>query len=174
MAPEHADQDKADLDSIARAFGLVVINWGNAEQSLDMLTALLWQSFPTRTYSRKIPMMLAPKLAFARKSFAEVETLKPFQQQAESLFAEFDRLSNLRHDLIHGAVASLAPIDGHFVLLKFDIHDGFHHVREVRIPVVAYPQLTRDLVNLGRNAHHMADTVFELVKKVDARSENEP
>lgn len=173
MAPGHADQDKTDLDSIARAFGLVVINWGNAEQSLDMLIALLWQSFPTRAYSRKIPMMLAPKLTFARKSFAEVEALKPFQQQAGSLFAEFDRLSNLRHDLIHGAVASLAPIDGHFVLMKFEIHDGFHHVREVRIPIAAYPQLTRDLVNLGRNAHHMADTIFELVKKIDARGENE-
>jgi hypothetical protein len=70
-----------------------------------MLIALLWQSFPTRTYSRKIPMMLAPKLAFARKSFAEVHALK---QQAELLFAEFDRLGNLRQDLIRGAVASLA------------------------------------------------------------------
>ncbi len=174
MAPENVDQDKTDLDSIARAFGLVVINWGNAEQSLDMLIALLWQSFPTRTYSRKIPMMLAPKLVFARRSFAEVEALKPFQQQAESLFAEFDRLSSLRHDLIHGAVASLAPIDGRFVLMKFDIHDGFHHVREVRIPMAAYPQLTRDLVNLAHNAHRMADTVFALVKKIDTRSEKEP
>lgn len=174
MAPEHADQDKTDLDTIAKAFGLVVINWSNAEQSLDMLIALLWQSFPTRTYSRKIPMMLAPKLAFARQSFAKVEALKPFQQQAELLFAEFDRLSNLRNDLIHGAVASLAPIDGHFVLIKFDIHDGFHQVREVRIPVMAYPQLTSDLVNLGRNAHRMADTVFERVKKIDARSVNAP
>ncbi len=172
MTSERAEQDSTDLDSIAKAFGLVVINWSNAEQSLDMLIALLWQSFPTRTYSRKIPMMLAPKLAFARRSFAEVEALEPFQQQAQSLFAEFDRLSNLRHDLIHGAVTSLAPIDGHFVLNKFDIHDGFHHVREVRIPVAAYPQLIRDLVNLGRNAHHMADTVFELVKKIDGGSEN--
>jgi hypothetical protein len=42
------DQNTEDLDNIAKAFGLVVIRWGNCEQSLDMLVALLWRSFPTR------------------------------------------------------------------------------------------------------------------------------
>jgi len=173
MASEYAEPHSADLDSIAKAFGLVVINWGNAEQSLDMLIALLWQSFPTRAYSRKIPMMLAPKLEFGRKAFAAVDALRPFQQEAESVFAEFDRLSNLRHDLIHGAVASLAPVDGHFVLNRFDIHDGFHHVREVRIPVAAYPHLVRDLVNLGGNAYKVAAKVFDLAKTLDEKVEDE-
>lgn len=161
------DQDKESLDNIAKAFGLVTIQWGNAEQSLDMLVALLWQSLPTRSYSRKIPLMLAPKLAFVRKAFAGVDALRPLEAQAEAVFAEFDRLSDVRHDMTHGAVASLAPIDGYFVVVKFDIHDDFHHVREVRIPVASYPTLVRDLVNLGKSAHRMTNDVFQLVKKLD-------
>ena len=112
--------------------------------------------------------MLAPKLEFARKSFKGVATLEHLQPQAESVFAEFDRLSKVRHDLVHGAVTSLAPIDGHFVLMKFDVHDDFHHVREVRFPVAEYPKLARDLVNLGKNAHQLSSAVFEWVKKLDA------
>jgi len=162
-----ADQDTEDLDNIAKAFGLVVVQWGSCEQSLDMLVALLWQSFSTRKFARKIPVMLAPKLKFARKSFEGVATLKHLQPQAESVFAEFDRLSKVRNDLIHGAVASITPIDGHIVLMKFDIHDDFHHVRELRFPVVAYPKLARDLVNLGKSAHQLSHVVFEFVKKLD-------
>jgi hypothetical protein len=101
-------------------------------------------------------------------SFAGIVSLKHLQPQAESVFAEFDRLSKVRHDLIHGAVASLSPIDGHFVLMKFDVHEDFHHVREVRFPVTAYPKLARDLVNLGKNAHQLSHAVFELAKKLDA------
>ncbi|HJV79933.1 hypothetical protein [Noviherbaspirillum sp.] len=163
-----ADRDKEDLDNIAKAFGLVVIQWGNAEQSLDMLIALLWQSFPTRVLLKRIPVMLAPKLEFARKAFAVADSLKLLEAEAEAVFSEFDRLSKVRHDLIHGAVASLAPVAGHFVLIKFDVHDDFHHVREVRLPVSAYPQLALDLVNLGKSAGQLTHTVFEVVKKQDA------
>ncbi len=112
--------------------------------------------------------MLTPKLKFARKSFAGDATLKSLKSQAESVFAEFDRLSKVRNDLIHGAVVSLAPIDGYFVLMKFDVHDDFHHVREVKFPVAAYPKLARDLVNLDKSAHQLSNEVFELVKKMDA------
>lgn len=163
------DKDSENLENLAKAFGLVVIQWGNAEQSLDMLVALLWQSFPTRSFSKRIPIMLAPKLAFLRKAFAVVDKLQIYQDQAEAVFGEFDRLSRIRHDLIHGAVASLVPIDDHFVLMKFDVHDDFHHVREVRLPVGAYPQLAADLVNLGKNANKLCDKVFKLATSEDKK-----
>jgi hypothetical protein len=166
-----AERDQEDLDNIAKAFGLVVIQWGNSEQSLDMLVALLWQSFPTREFAKRIPVMLSLKLKFLRKSFASVKTLKPLQTDAEVVFSEFDRLSQMRHDLIHGAVASLAPVDGNLVLMKFDVHDDFHHVREVRFPVAAYPKLVGELVDLGRNAGQLTHAVFELVQKLDAVGE---
>ncbi len=162
------ENDKDDLDTIAKAFGLVVIQWGSAEQSLDMLVALLWQSFPTRNFAKRIPMMLEPKIAFVRKSFGGVDSLRPLKTKAERVLDEFGRLSSLRNDLIHGAVASLSPINGNFVLAKFDIHDHFHHVREVRIPVAAYPHLTKDLVNLGSSAHELTNAVFQLAKNQDS------
>ena len=56
------DQDSEDLDTLARAIGLVVLQWGQAEQSLDLLVAVLWQSFDGQRFAKRIPVMLEPKL----------------------------------------------------------------------------------------------------------------
>lgn len=160
-------QDSTALDTIAKAFGLVVIQWGQAEQSLDLIVALLWQSLDSRHHARKIPIMLEPKLTFLRKCFESIEVLRDLNAEAASLLTEFERLSSLRHDLIHGAVASLAPVNGHFVLAKLDVRDGFHHVREVRVSVAAYPQLVNELVAIGRRSHELGATVAERIKRTE-------
>jgi hypothetical protein len=165
MTSAQTENDEGDLDTIAKAFGLVVIQWGSAEQSLDMLVALLWQCFPTRTFSKKIPKMLSPKLKFVRTSFNCIDSLAELRNNAERVLNEFDRLSSLRHNFIHGAVASLSPINGNFVLSKFDISDDFHHVREIYIPVAAYPRLTKDLAKLGGRVTKLVKDVFRLVKE---------
>lgn len=150
-----------DLNTIALAFGLVGIQWGIAEQQLDLCVANIWQDFDCRhhTKNNKIPMMLKPKLEFLRKCFATTQELQPYQALAESVFTEFDRLSGLRHDMTHGAIAALESVEGFFVLNKLDIKDGFHHLREVRIPIVDYPKLTNDLNSLGRNGLKLAKSV---------------
>jgi hypothetical protein len=167
MTNQAQNSPKGDLDTIAKAFGLVVIQWGQAEQSLDLIVALLWHSFESREHAKKIPFMLGSKLEFLRKCFQSVDALYQFRKDAESLLTEFERLSSIRHDLIHGAVTSVAPVDGHFILAKLDVHDGYHHVREVRVSLAAYPQLVDELVALGRRAHELGALIFEHVKKME-------
>lgn len=161
------NQDNENLDNIAKMFGLVMINWGGAEQSFDMLIAILWQLFPeTHSYSKKkkIPVMLTAKINFARGAFANIQELKSFEIRAEVVIAEFDRLSTTRNDLTHGAIASFEPINDHIVLIKFDVSENFHHTREVPFPITAYPKLIKDLVNLGKNAHELTNDVFKFAK----------
>ncbi|MCY1166663.1 MAG: hypothetical protein V4455_16850 [Pseudomonadota bacterium] len=167
MSDQAYDSAKNDLDTIAKAFGFVVIQWGQAEQSLDLIVALLWHSFEGKQHARKIPFMLEPKVAFLRKCFASLEALHPLKGDADFLLKEFERLSALRHDLIHGAIASLAPVDGHFVLSKLDVREGYHHVREVRIAITAYPQLVTELVALGRRSHELGTKIFDFVKNAE-------
>jgi len=164
---EQFSGDKSDLDTIAKAIGLVVIQWAQAEQSLDMVVALLWQSFGGEAHARKLPVMLEPKIRFVRVCVTANSDLAEFRADAESLLAEFERLSSLRHDLIHGAVSSIAPIDGHFVFAKLDVRENVHHVREVKVPVTSYPMIMRNLVDLARNTLELVAALFERVKAKD-------
>jgi hypothetical protein len=159
--------DAEDLDLIARGVGLVVLQWGQAEQSLELLVASLWQSFSGHRFAKRIPVLLVPKVSFVRACIAGTSALKPLESRVLSLLAEFERLSALRHDLIHGAPASIAAVDGHFVFVRLNVQDGFHHTREVRIPIEQYPKLVDSLVALGSEAHQVAHEVFEVSKKLD-------
>ena len=154
----------SDLDTIAKAVGLVVLQWGHAEQSLGLIVALLWQSFDGKKYAKKIPFMFDPKIKFIRTHIADDKRLKIHSETANELLERFENLSSLRHDLIHGAVASISPIDNSFVFAKLDIRDGFHYHREVRIEVADYPKLVRKLGELGRDANALATQIFKVAK----------
>lgn len=166
QSPANDSSDASDLDLIARAVGLVVLQWSQAEQSLELLVASLWQSFSGKYFAKSIPVLLKPKITFVRACVAGTPALKAIEPRVISLLAEFERLSGLRHDLVHGAPASIPTIDGHFVFVRLEVRDGFHHTREVRVPVEAYPELVRSLVALGREAHQVAHEAFEVSKKL--------
>ena len=157
-------QDADDLDAIAKAVGLVVLQWGQAEQSLDLLVAKLWHSFNGKRHAKKIPWMLQQKIKFVRACMLSEATLSQFRTTAEELLERFEALSSVRHDLIHGAVAALSPVDNAFVFSKLDIRDGYHHHREVRIEASEYPRLVGKLIELGRMAHELAAAVFDVVE----------
>lgn len=159
-----ASQGAADLNALAKAVGLVVLQWGQAEQSLDLLVAILWHSFNGKRYAKKIPLMLEPKIEFVRACTSSDPGLSQFRDAAEELLEQFKDLSSVRHELIHGAVASISPVDNAFVFAKLHIHDGYHHHREVRFEVAEYPRLVQKLIDLGRMAHELAAAVFGVVK----------
>ena len=75
--------DAKDLDLIARAVGLVVLQGGQAEQSLELLVASLWQSFSGHKYAKRIPVLLTPKLSFAKARVAGT----PAHQSRSSSYA---------------------------------------------------------------------------------------
>ena len=158
------NQDSQDLDTIAKAVGLVVLQWSQAEQSLELLVALLWQALGGQDHAKRIPKMLETKLKFVRECAAELPKLASHRQRIEELASTFESLSDTRHDLIHGAPASIATVEGAFVFSRLEIRDGYHHHFEVRIDKEQYPELVRRLVNLGREAHELASSVFALVK----------
>ena len=156
-----------DLDTIAKAIGLVVLQWGQAEQSLDLLVALLWQSFGGKKHAKKIPIMLEPKIRLIRTCIIAEPQLIAHSAAADELLLRFETLSALRHDLIHGAVASIPPIDNAFVFAKLDVKDGFHYHREVRIGLSEYPRIVKRLVALGRDANKLVKQVFTVAKQIE-------
>ena len=86
--------------------------------------------------------------------------LTAFRQEGEALVSNFNRLSQRRHDLVHGAVASLSAIDGAFVFAKLDVKEDYHFTREVRLEASEFPALTKDLIDLGRDATTLASKIW--------------
>lgn len=157
-----------DMDALFLAIGFIVVQWGQAEQSLDLLVAALFQECGGKRLARKsrMPVMLGPKLDFVRKCLTQLPKLTSFNEEGLALVVAFDRLSQKRHDLIHGAVTSLSPVDDAFSFVKLDVKDNFHHAREVRLEASEFPVLTKDLVRLGADATAFARKVWDQCTKV--------
>lgn len=153
-------------EALFRAIGFIVVQWGQAEQSLDLLVATLFQEYGGKrlTKNNKMPVMLKSKLDFVRECLSSLPKLAKFKPDGLALITDFDRLSKMRHDLIHGAISSLSQADGAFSFAKLDVKDNMHHVREVRLEGSEFPALTKDLVRLGSDAVTYARRIWDQCK----------
>jgi hypothetical protein len=160
--PLGIEYDDEEMDTLFKTVGFVVVQWGMAEQSLDLIVAGLSHSYGGKRIARKkrIPVMLGSKLEFLSKCLAQLPRLSAFRQEGEALVSNFNRLSQRRHDLVHGAVASLSAIDGAFVFAKLDVKEDYHFAREVRLEASEFPALTKDLIDLGRDATTLASKIW--------------
>jgi len=109
--------------------------------------------------------MLTPKLEYVSKCLSQIPILHGFRHDGEALIRKFEKLSEKRHDLVHGAIASLSLEEGAFRFTKLDVKDGFHVVREFRFDSAEFPQLTKDLIDLSAETTALAKKILECVEK---------
>jgi hypothetical protein len=165
VSPGGTTYEDEELDALFKAVGFVVVQWGQAEQSLELAIAILYQNLGGKPLAKRLPKMLETKLDFLSKCLAKIPTLGHLKADGEALVADFRKLSDKRHDLIHGAIASVSPIDGGFNFAKLDIRDDKHVVREFRLEGSEFPKLTKELIDLGSQATTFAHRLWELVRK---------
>jgi hypothetical protein len=149
-----------DLDALFRIIGFVVVQWGQAEQSLDLVVATLFDSFGGSKLVRRLPKMLEPKLDFLCKCADQIPEVSEFEKPILNLVSEFKRLSKVRHDLIHGAIAGITCEDGVFSFVKLDFEKEIHVAREFVLDGKEFPRLQEDLLKLGSEAVNLARSVW--------------
>lgn len=154
-----------DLDSLFKAIGFIVVQWGQSEQLLDLIVAMTYQKLGGKKIQKRLPKMLAHKLEFLEKCFSSMPLLAPFKAEGKALLDDFDRLGKKRHDLIHGAIAHVSPHNGAFVFAKLDFENNVHRLREVRLELSEFPAFTKELIELGTNAASLGQRILELVSK---------
>jgi hypothetical protein len=165
VSPGGTVYDDDELDALFKAVGFVVVQWGQAEQSLELATAILYQNLGGRPLAKRLPKMLETKLDFIEKCLSKMPSLAHLRAEGQSLVHDFRALSAKRHDLIHGAIAEVSATDGGFAFMKLDIQDDKHVVREFRFEAAEFPKLTKDLIDLGARATTFARKLWELVPK---------
>ena len=168
-----ADQSTNDLDAIYRAIGFVVIQWGLAEQSLEMLVVLLFNSFGGKKLAKRIPVLLSHKLNFVRQCLASAPRLAKYRVDGEALAGQFESLSATRNDLVHGAICSLAPVGGKLMFAKLDFRNNLPVHRQVNLDMPAFPKLAEDLIALGHNAAGLAMRLLDEFKNTDKISQDQ-
>ncbi len=164
-SPGRTSCEDDELDALFKAVGFVVVQWGQAEQSLDLATAILFQNLGGRPLAKRLPKMLETKLEFVEKCLANLSSLESVRADGEILVADFRNLSGKRHDLIHGAITSVSATNGGFAFMKLDIQSNRHVVREFRFEGAEYPKLTKDLIDLGARTNTFARKLWEMALK---------
>lgn len=165
ISPGGTKFDDKDLDALFQAVGFVVVQWGQSEQSLEMIVAMLYQDLGGKALAKRIPVLLTPKLGFVRKCLTTIPTMHQFRSDGEELIQKFEELSQKRHDLIHGAIAGLSLDNGGFPFVKLDVKDGFHVAREFRFEAAEFPKLAKDLIDLGAAANALGRKLWDRVEK---------
>jgi len=153
-----------ELNPLFSAVGAIVVQWGQAEQTLDMIVAMIYHSYGGKAVGKRIPQPLNQKLKFVRKCAETINELRSHRQHIEKLAFDFEQLSSRRHELVHGAVASFNDSEGTFKFVKFDLINNFHHVRDFDLDMNEFPLLLDDLIKLGSDSLQVAGLLIQKLR----------
>lgn len=155
-------RDKGELDNLARMVGLLVIQWGSAEQTLELTVGVLFKSgIGPKTKSGKVPQQLTAKLDYLTRCADHMVVLMPIRSQIKKLVEDFKLLSDLRHNLIHGAASSINHKDGVYTFGRIDSVDGIQKHRNITLDVREFDTHIRLFIRLGSDAYAVASFVFD-------------
>lgn len=155
----------SDIETPFKAVGCVVVLWGFAEQSLDLMVANIFHSFGGHPLLKRRPQHLEPKLEFLKECFAEIPELAQFRAESEALLPRFVDAGKKRNELVHGAISEISIKDGAFMFLKVDVKPKEHHsIRSVFLAESEWPAFRKELLGLGRDGQTLAQRVWDGLK----------
>ena len=155
----------SDIETLFKAVGFVVVQWGFAEQSLDLLVANIFNFFSEHPSLKRRPTNLEPKIEFLRGCFATIPALEQFRTESEMLLPRFAAIGKRRNDLVHGAISGTSIEDGSFMFLKVDVKPKEHHsIRSVFLDDSDWPAFRKELLGLGRDGQSLAQRVWDSLK----------
>ena len=153
----------SDIEMLFKVVGFVVVQWGVAEQSLDLTVSSIFHFYKGNPLVNRRPHMLEPKLKFLSKCFAALPNLEQFQAESVPLLSRFAVAGKKRNDLVHGAIAS--PQGGAFTFWKIDVNPKeSHNIRSVHLDQADWPTFRKELMSLGNDGQSLAQRVWDALK----------
>ena len=155
----------SDIETLFKAVGFVVVQWGFAEQSLDLIVANIFHTFDGHPLLKRRPQHLEPKLKFLEECFAEMPALEQFCAESEALLPRFAVAGIKRNELVHGAISGISIEDGAFMFLKVDVKPKENHsIRSVFLAESDWAAFRKELMVLGRDGQSLAQRVWDSLK----------
>ena len=154
----------SDLESLFKAVGFITVQWGFAEQSLDLMMASIFHSFDGDPLLKKRPRNLESKVKLLRECFTKFPELQQFVAESKGLLKRFLAIGKKRNDLIHGAIANISAEEGAFKFLKVDASPNEQHsIRVVYLRDEEWTEFRRELIRLGAEGNSLAKSVAKSV-----------
>ncbi|MDD2366074.1 MAG: hypothetical protein PHN84_07915 [Desulfuromonadaceae bacterium] len=157
-------EPNSDIEILFKAVGFVVVQWGCAEQTLDLIVSMVFPLVgPSKRFS-KPPHFLKGKTEFLREQFENYSDLNQFNAESKTLLQRFEVAGNRRNDLVHGAITAFLLEDGVFKFSKIDIRkeDG-HVLRTVLLDDSEWASFRKELLNLGMEGGRFAQKVWDVL-----------
>jgi hypothetical protein len=155
-------KDSEDLDNLARMVGLLVIQWGSAEKTLELTVSALFNSGNgPKIKSGKVPQQLTSKLDYLSRCAISMVALMPIRSSIGKLIDDFKVLSDLRHNLIHGAASSINHVNGVYSFGKIDLVNGVQEHRKITFDVREFDSHVHKFIKLGSDAYTVGNFVFD-------------
>lgn len=155
----------SDDEKLFCAIGFIVVQWGHCEQCLDLMVASIYPCLDKNYEKKKRPKMLDVKIEKLKKWVEEVEWLSSIKDETTQVLNTFSKLANTRHDLIHGAIASMEMQEGAFELIKLEHINNEHHIKTSTLRDCDFQFLRRELLRLGEEAGRLSRQTWDIVQK---------
>lgn len=157
----------SDIETLFKAVGFLVVQWGHAEQSLDLMVGSIFSYFDRHPLLKEgRPRNLEPKIAFLSKCIDNLPELEQFRVESQQLLPRFAIAGKKRNDLVHGAISEFSIRDGAFMFLKIDVRPKeIHSIRPVFLEDSAWPEFRWELLVLGRDGLSLAQRMWDRLKK---------
>lgn len=155
----------SEIENLFKTVGFIVVQWGLAEQSLDLMVANIFYSFDGHHLLKNRPQNLKPKIKFLEKCFAEIPELAQFRADSEKLLSRFSVAGEKRNELVHSAISDISKKDGAFIFLKIDVEPkGNHNIRSVLLAESDFTAFRKELLSLGQDGQYFAQRIFDSLK----------
>lgn len=155
----------SDLETLFKAVGFLVVQWGQTEQNLDLMVAELFWSYKRHPLFKRRPRNLEPKVKFLRDCFEQLPDLAQFRAESDPLLSRFLAAGEKRNDIVHGGIADLSMMNGGFIFLKIDVIPKEHHsIREVFLDDSDWPAFRKELLDLGKDVQLLSRRVRDTLK----------
>jgi hypothetical protein len=148
--------------------GQLAVNWSLLEFSMDTVIATIFHEAGGKDVEKKLPLHLADKLSFLKRSL-ELPALARYSARGRELLDDVERLKDTRHHIIHGYFSAYSEA-GHiitFVRLSLEEDKRMHIVHERGYTAV---QLLARGKEAGDIAHRFKNFCLELIKEFDPES----
>jgi len=147
------------------AIGRLAVAWGHVELGIDGLVLFFYRSGDGARLEPEMPRALKRKIAFLRKAIKSMPLGDDAFKGYDRLFSRIQQASELRHDIIHGAIIEQAQGSGSAKLIRAIRHgDGFSE-REVTATTASILEATNEATELGGRLLSIVNQAYDLLRE---------
>jgi len=151
----------SSYESLLLTLGFIVVQWGHCEQTLEIFVNTIIDDYSVvaSLKRKRAPRQITDKLKFLTDSAYQIEALSEFRSDLAAVVTNFESLKQVRHNLIHGGLASPIAINSTYKFIRLDTLHTTPEVVYFDHDLKTFPALEARLMSLGDDILALAQRI---------------